>query len=121
MLEKDLLNKEVVEETETTKEMEGNGNGYLLKFKKPYSFEGETYNEIDLSNLENLTGRDMIAVNKLMEKKGGINLLPEMSLEYACEISARATKKPVEFFIGLSPKDAINLKNIVTGFLYGTE
>lgn len=120
MLEKDLLNKEVIEErTETKKAREQ--NEYLLKLKKPYYFEGETYNEIDLSNLENLTGRDMIAVNKLMEKKGGINLLPEMSLEYACEISARATRNPVEFFLGLSPKDSINLKNIVMGFLYGTE
>lgn len=115
-LKKNEQNEQVVTDAEETNE-----NTYLLKFKKPYEFEGETYKEIDLSGLENLTGRDMIAVNKLMEKKGGINLLPEMSLEYACEISARATRKPVEFFLGLSPKDSINLKNIVTGFLYGTE
>lgn len=47
--------------------------------------------------------------------------LPEMSLEYACIIAAKATKLPVEFFKGLHPKEAVKVKNRVTAFFYGAE
>ena len=56
----------------------------VLKFRKPYKFEGQEYTEVDLSGME-----------------------------------ARASHKPVEFFKGLPPVEAMKLKNLVTGFLYG--
>ena len=63
----------------------------------------------------------MIAVNKTIERGGTVNVLPEMSLEYACLISARASGKPVEFFKVLPPKEALKIKNRVTSFLYGED
>ena len=33
----------------------------LVKFNKPYKFEDETYNSIDLSGLDDLTTTDLIA------------------------------------------------------------
>ena len=36
----------------------------LIKFSKPYVFENQTYTEIDLAGLENLTARDMIDAEK---------------------------------------------------------
>lgn len=36
-------------------------NEYMVVFNKPYTFEGETYDKIDLSGLDNLTAADMIA------------------------------------------------------------
>ena len=38
----------------------------LIKFSKPYVFEGQTYTEIDLAGLENLTARDMIDAEKYL-------------------------------------------------------
>ena len=91
-------------------------NEYTVVFNKPYTFEGETYDKIDLSGLDNLTAADMIAANKILD-----TFLPEMSLEYACIIAAKATKLPVEFFKGLHPKEAVKVKNRVTAFFYGAE
>lgn len=97
------------------------GNPYLVIFKKPFVFEGDTYESVDLSGLEEISARDMIAVNKTIERGGTVNMLPEMSLEYACLISARVTGKPVEFFQALPPKEALKIKNRVTNFLYGED
>ncbi|MGL5435994.1 MAG: phage tail assembly protein [Lachnospiraceae bacterium] len=93
-------------------------NKYIVTFAKPFVFEGKSYEKIDLSGLEDLAARDMIAVNKIMERSGTINMLPEMSLEYACLISGKATKLPVEFFQALPPKEAIKVKNKVTSFFF---
>lgn len=90
-------------------------------FNKPYTFEGETYDKIDLSGLDNLTAADMIAANKILDRTGSFTFLPEMSLEYACIIAAKATKLPVEFFKGLHLKEAVKVKNRVTAFFYGAE
>ncbi len=94
----------------------------ILKFKKPYKFEGKEYTEIDLSGLEDLSAADMIAVNKYMDRTAtGIQVMPEVSLEYACVLASKATKMPIEFFTDLPPKQAIKVKNRVMGFLFGAE
>ena len=51
-------------------------------------------------------------------RAGGV---PEMTLEYACFIAARAAKQPIEFFRGLPPKDALKVKNRVTSFFYSED
>lgn len=94
-------------------------NKYLIKFRKPFVWEDNTYTEIDMSGLEDLSAKDMIAAQRTMEKSGSINVLPEMSLEYACIFASKATKMPVEFFQALPPKEAIKVKNKVTNFFYG--
>lgn len=96
-------------------------NQYLVVFKKPFVFEGVSYTEVDLSGLEDLSAQDMIAANKIMERSGSVNAMPELSLEYACILSARATGKPVEFFKALPPREAVKIKNRVTNFLYGED
>lgn len=106
---------------EARKKQEAEENPYLVQFKKPFTFEGVNYESVDLSGLESLSAADMIAVNKTIERGGTVNVLPEMSLEYACLISARASGKPVEFFKALPPKEALKVKNRVTNFLYGED
>ena len=88
----------------------------VIKFDKPYIYEKVEYKEIDLSPLENITAADMIATNKLMGYAGGA--MPEVTLEYACALAARAVEKPVEFFTGLPPKEAMKVKSRVVGFLF---
>ena len=64
----------------------------------------------------------MISVNKDLDRQSsGIQVMPEVSLEYACVLASKATKQPIEFFTGLSPKIAIKVKNRVMGFLFGAE
>ena len=91
----------------------------VLKFRKPYKFEGVEYTEVDLSAMEDMTAADLCAVGKIMNKLGIVNPVAEMAVDYAIYMAARASGKPVEFFQGLPPKESIKLKNMVTGFLYG--
>lgn len=107
--------------TGTGNAQEEKGSPYLVVFRKPFIFEGKTYESVNLSGLEDLSAADMIAANKIMERGGTVNVLPEMSLEYACIISARATGMPVEFFRALPPKEALKVKNRVTNFLYSED
>lgn len=94
----------------------------VIKLKKPFKFEGKEYTEIDLSGLEDLRASDMIAVNKRMQRTAqGIDVMPEVSLEYACELAAKGARLPVEFFMSLPPKEAMKVKNRVMGFLFGSD
>lgn len=116
--------KEIIEITEDGDVLDSpEENNLLVTFSRPYVFDNESYDSIDLSGLDKLTANDMIAVNKIMERSGGatMNIIPEMSLEYACLFAAKATKKPVEFFRQLPPKEAIKLKNRVINFFYGED
>ena len=69
-------------------------NTLVMKLDKPFTFEGQTYTEVDLSGLEDTTAADLQAV-------------------------ARVAHLPLEFFERLPAKEAIKLKGIVVGFLYG--
>lgn len=94
----------------------------VIKFAKPYRFEGKEYTEIDLEALADLTGADLIAVDKLMSRDGiSIEVMPEVKINYACNLAAKALKLPVEFFEGLPAKEAIKVKNRVMGFLLGSD
>ena len=111
---------EAVDNTASSDVEENEEVSMLIKFKKPYKFEGKEYTEIDLTCMEDLTGADMIAVNKIMQRTSpGINVMPEVSVEYAFYFAARAAKLPVEFFINLPPKESMKVKSRVMGFLFG--
>ena len=88
-------------------------NATILHFAEPDKYEGKEYNEIDLSGLKDITAMDMIEAQRYMSDKGSFTVLPEMTLEYACFMAARKTGKDIGFFLGLSAKNAIKLKNKV--------
>ena len=93
----------------------------LVKFPKPYTFEGKTYTEVDLAGLDNLTAEDMIAAEKFLNRSGVFSPIPEVSVEYVCFIGAKASELPIEFFKALPPRAMTRVKNKVTGFFYGEE
>lgn len=95
---------------------------FVIKLTRPYEFERKVYTEIDLTGMEELTGTDMIAINKIMQRTMGVDLdvMPEVSVEYACYFAARAAKLPVEFFFQLPPNILMKVKNRVIGFLFGS-
>lgn len=93
----------------------------LVRFKTPYQFEGKTYTEINLAGLETLTAKDMVDAESWITKQGIVSALPEMTFEYVSYIASVASGQPIEFFKGLSPRNAIRVKNKVTSFFYGQD
>lgn len=114
----ELKQVETQPESADTEEPDG---GYYITFKKLFVWEDNTYTGVDLSGLEDLSARDMISTQRIMERSGSINVLPEMSLEYACIFASKASGLPQEFFQSLPPREAIKIKNRVTSFFYGEE
>lgn len=112
-----------VDSTATFDEEENEEVSMVIKFKKPYKFEGKEYIEVDLSGLDDLQASDMIAVNKYIQRTSGgvIDVMPEVSMEYACVLASKAAKLPIEFFTSLPPREAMKVKNRVMGFLFGSE
>lgn len=101
---------------------EGGEDSLVIKFGKPYQFDRKEYTEIDLSGMENLTGDDMVAINRHMARSlSGSAAVPEMCVEYACYFAGRAAKLPVEFFMGLPAREVLKVKNRVVGFLFGQD
>ena len=94
-------------------------NALVMKLDKPFTFEGQTYTEVDLSGMEDMTAADLCAVAKLSGRDTGITPIPEMTIPYAIHMAARASKLPVEFFRGLPAQESMKLKNLVSGFPYG--
>ena len=93
-------------------------NGYLIRFKKPFMFENTVYTEIDLSGLEDLTGKDLKEAEKQFNASGQIAPVNEISMGYACVIAAMATKQPVNFFEDLPAHEAVKVKTVVMNFFY---
>lgn len=96
-------------------------NKYEVVLSKPYEYEGNTFESIDLVGLENLKTSDMIDANKFLERSGTFSLSPELTMEYACFMASKVTGKPIEFFYNLPPRDGIKVKNRVTVFFYGQD
>lgn len=92
-----------------------------ITLSREYEFEGVKYKKLDFSKLEELTGSDMVEINRIMTRRGAIESSPELSLEYAFYMAARAFGLPVEFFNQLSPKDCMKVKNRVQRFLLGLD
>lgn len=114
---------EKVKETKKAEVLTGEveDNPLVINFARPFKFEDSTYNSVDLSGIENLRGRDMVKASKDMARSGDISVMPEMSMEYAFMMAAKAADLPVEFFYDLPPKECIKVKNRVTNFLYSAE
>lgn len=94
----------------------------LIKFKKPYLFDGKEYTEIDLSRFEDMTADDLLWVDKQYDRSSpGISVMPEVKLRYALLMAARATQMPIEFFEMLPQREAMKIKTMVRGFLFGSD
>lgn len=85
-------------------------NDHVMKFEKPYEFEGKVYNEIDLSGIADITSmNESEAENKLV--RAGFQIAEVTSLYlYNCIIASMATGLPEEFFTGLPFSETVKLK-----------
>ena len=89
-----------------------------VKFSKPYRFEDETYEGIDMSCLDNLNSRDLGDIEKKFYKQGVASFNPENTATYAKIVAQRATGLPIEFFEQLPIKDMLKIKSRVVNFFY---
>lgn len=95
---------EEIKATAAQEPAEDQEESLILKFRKPYMFEGKEYTEVDLSAMEDMTAEDLCAMGKIMTKLGIVNPVAEMTVDYAIYMAARASGKPVEFFQGPAPQ-----------------
>ena len=93
-------------------------NFLKITFSKPYNFEGEIFNGIDLSGLEDIKGRQLTAIEKAFGKAGVVSSMPETTSTYAKIAASAATGLPAEFFEDLPGKEVRKIKSAVTRFFY---
>ncbi len=93
-------------------------NYLMIVFSKPYNFEGEIFNRLDLSGLEDIRGRQLTAIEKAFGKAGVVSSMPETTSTYAKIAAAAATGLPAEFFEDLPGKESRKIKTAVTRFFY---
>lgn len=62
---------------------------YSHKFKKPFAYEGKTYEKLEF-NFERLTGRDMVSIEAEMTDNNEYALAPEISRNFQAKMAARA-------------------------------
>lgn len=96
---------------------------HLIRFKQPYRFEGQEYEELDLSGLERMTVKDAIdAQKKLFEQQEEATLLlTETTTAFARMVAAKASGKPVEFFQQMPRGSGKLVSNAVKAYLNGAK
>lgn len=87
------------------------------KFSKPYSFDGDSFEKIDL-DLDALTGDDMLTAEREFTAAGGFGAMMETSKGYLAILAAKAAKVPAEFINGLPAKEFSKITLAVQTFLF---
>ena len=87
-------------------------------FKKPYEFEGKTYEKLEC-DLDSLKGSDIAEVKRQFSKEGNFTILPATDNDFCARVLARACKLPLEFFTQMSAKDYLQVTQEVSNFLLG--
>ena len=80
----------------------------IVKFDKPYKFEGKEYDSLDLSDMEKMTVQDIVDAQKELSGELASLAAMEATTSFAQEMAVKATGKPVEFF-KLMPRGKIKL------------
>lgn len=103
---RDAITAADVDEDETTKK-------HTMRLHKPYIYEGETFTEIDLSGVGELTGMNIRQAENRMMKEGIVAPDQSSNYYYCCLVASMATGKDVKFFLGLPLCEAVYLRNAV--------
>jgi hypothetical protein len=91
----------------------------MLKLKMPVEYQGIKVDQLDLSGMDTLTGRDLNAVYDLYANMGGSGIImQEATLLFAQLIASKVTGFPLELFYVLRASDSVKLKNRVYRFFF---
>ncbi len=95
---------------------------FVLKFKRPISYNGKDYTELAF-DFESLTGRDSLEVEKELTRSGVQIVAPAFNGEYIVRIAARACTVQVGYDVvyEMSITDYNKLRSAVRNFLMRSE
>lgn len=103
----------------TESDTDTDGLNYTRVFKKPFEFEGKTYDKLTF-DFEGLLGSDMIAVENEMAAVGEYVLSPEISTSFLSKMAARAAGVGSDLIEHLPIRDFGKIKNKSRDFLVTT-
>lgn len=97
-------------------------NLFVLKFKKPFTYESVDYDELEF-DFDGLTGNDSLEVEKELARQGTQVAVPAFSGEYIIRIAARACTTLIgsDAFRLMSLKDYNRVRAKVRNFLMASE
>ena len=91
----------------------------VVKFSNTYNFEGKEIKEIDLSKLNELSGKDSKQIKKLYKKiADNTSVSPETTDEYAMAAASFITGLPLEFFEQIRLPDLVKIRLRVINFIF---
>lgn len=103
----------------TESDTDTDGLNYTHVFKKPFEFEGKTYDKLTF-DFEGLLGSDMIAVENEMAAVGEYVLSPEISTSFLSKMAAKAAGVGSDLIEHLPIRDFGKIKNKSRDFLVTT-
>lgn len=118
-------NNEVIDQEEFSvakKEAENSGYTYTHKFRKPYEYNGKTYNEM-VFDWDKLTGKDGLAIENEMQQIGKPVIVPTFSGEYLIRLAARACTEAIgsDAFENMPIADYNKIRSAARSFLLKSE
>lgn len=92
---------------------------YVHKFAKPFNYADKTVTEMEF-RFEDLTGRDMLGIEREMQDMQEYALAPEISSNFQCKLAAKAAGVGSDMLESLPLKDFNRITNAARNFLIGT-
>lgn len=96
-------------------------NEYYVEFKSPFEWEGKKYDGVDLSGIENLSGKQYCEAVKKFNQSGNIDVILQQNPEFACIIANLVTGLPIEFFYEMPARELNAVKNRVSSYFFGRD
>ncbi|MBR3239155.1 MAG: hypothetical protein IKF99_12025 [Oscillospiraceae bacterium] len=95
---------------------------FKLRFKKPFMYDGVEYQELNF-DLENLTGRDSLDVERELAMRGIQAPVLAFSGEYIIRIAAKACLEHIgsDAFEHMPMKEYSKVRNKIRNFLMSSE
>ena len=91
-------------------------NKVIVKFNKPFTYEGVTYEELEM-DFESLTGADLVSIEREMNMENEFALTPEISPNFCGRIAAKAAGVNHVIIFALPLKEFTKVKNAARDFL----
>ena len=91
-----------------------------IKLKKAITHKGQEVFTLDMP-LENLTGNDLIEIEKQLTQSGEVPFVTDFNKTYLISVAAKAAHIPVETLKFTSAKDFTKIVNEVRVFLMGSD
>ncbi len=86
---------------------------HVVTFETPYTYEGKSYEDVDLNGIAQLNAMAESEAEKRMMRAGFVITDTEFNTMHACILASLATGLPEEFFTGLPLRETMKLKNAV--------